>query len=397
MSAEPDAPPDPENPPLESYGDEPAVRGTRLKGELAQPHGARPDLNGAAAPATALSRPQPSEEAIDRRLIVLNSALSIAMRPTRATWLLKPFLERGAMVLMVGAEGSYKSFLALDWALRIAVNGEAVLFLHAEGRGLWKRLRAWCLCHCQQKPWSETLNGIPFLAVERPLNLTAADVMEQLRQAISSLGKKPVLVVVDTMTRNSDGTIERSNEDATAYLNRLDQSIRAPYGATVLLIHHVGHSNKDRARGPFSLIASTDANFLLERTDPQRRTVTVRSGRMKDCEPPPPFEFEAQVVELDELAEDGKPETSLALRATGREPATSRRAPVGRNQQQLLGALREHARSSGSLIVSTLDLQSIAKAQGLGRKRLPEVRASLQRDGWITECTGGIKLIEDTP
>lgn len=397
MSERTETPPDPENPPAESYADEPAAHGTRVRGEVAQSLEPRPEMNGAGAHATALGRPQPSDEAVDRSPVVFRSALAIAMRPARATWLLKPFLERGAMVLMVGAEGSYKSFLALDWALRISVAGESVVFLHAEGRGLWKRLRAWCICHRQQKPWSETLNGLPFLAVERPLNLTAIDVMEQLTQAINALGKKPALVVVDTMTRNSDGTIERSNEDATAYLNRLDQTVRAPYGATVLLIHHVGHANKDRARGPFSLIASTDANFLLERSDPQRRTVTVRSGRMKDTEPPAPFEFEAEVVELDEMGEDGKAETSLALRATGREPSASRRAPVGRNQQQLLGALREHARSSGSAIVSTLDLQSIAKAQGLSRKRLPEVRASLQRDGWITECTGGIKLIEDAP
>jgi KaiC/GvpD/RAD55 family RecA-like ATPase len=326
--------------------------------------------------------------------VELRSAFSIAARPSRATWLLKPYVERGAMVLMVGAEGTYKSFLALDWSLQIAKAGEPVVFLHAEGRGLWKRLRAWCRHRYPGQPWADVLNGVPFLAVERPLNLSADRVLVELTKAIDATGRKPALVVVDTLSRNSDGSVERSNEDANMYLNRLDQGMRARYGATVLLIHHVGHAARDRARGPFTLIANTDANFLLERPDPQSRTVTVRTGRMKDTEPPAPFELQAEIITLDETDEEGNPETSLALRATGREPTPARKAPTGRNQQLLLGAIREHVRSTSNPFVTTADLLAMAKAQGLNRKRLPEARESLGRDGWIAETVGGIKLME---
>jgi hypothetical protein len=240
--------------------------------------------------------------------VVLRSAMEIAGRPEKATWLLKPYIERAASILLVGAEGSFKSFLALHWALTIAMAGEPVIFLHAEGRGLWKRLRAWCQHHYSSQGWLATLNGVPFLAEERPLNLTPLAVVMELTAAIDALGKKPALIVIDTMTRNSDGTLERSNEDANAYLNLIDQCIRARYGASVLYVHHVGHSSRDRARGPFSLIANTDANFLCERSDTQQRIVTVKSGRMKDCEPPPAFELEAEIVTLEEeLDADGKP------------------------------------------------------------------------------------------
>ena len=50
--------------------------------------------------------------------------------------------------------------------------------------------------------------------------------------------------------------------------------------------------------------------------------ITVRSGRMKDSEPPPPFEMEAHVVVLDELDEEGKPMSSLVLKGTGNVPMT---------------------------------------------------------------------------
>lgn len=329
--------------------------------------------------------------------IALRSALEIAARPEHATWLLKPYVERGALILMVGAEGTYKSFLALHWALRVAMQGEMVVFLHAEGRGLWKRLRAWCAYHYPEQKWTDTLNGLPFLAVERPLNLNAAGVMAELTHKIDALSKMPALVVNDTMTRNSDGMIERSNEDATAYLNAMDREIRARYDASILLVHHVGHGNRERARGPFSLIASTDANFLLARPDVGRRVVTVTSGRMKDCEPPQPFELEAEVITLDEVDSDGNPETSLILRATGNVPTTVRNLPKGRNQQLLLGAIREHVRSTGCEIVSTIDLGAIAKALGMDRKRLPEARKGLERDGWIVESICGIKLREAKP
>jgi KaiC/GvpD/RAD55 family RecA-like ATPase len=329
--------------------------------------------------------------------VVLRSALEIALRPSRANWLLKPHLPSGAMVLMYGAEGTFKSFLALDWALRVARNGEAVVFLHAEGRGLWKRLRAWASHHCPRQPWVDTLNGLPFLAVERPLNLSVDSVLHDLTAAVDGTGRRPALVVVDTISRNSDGRVERSNEDANVYLNRLDQGIRASYGASVVLVHHIGHAARDRARGPFTLTGSTDCNFRLERPDLARRTVNVISGRMKDCEPPEPFELEAEVVTLDEADEDGQPETSLVLRATGTPPAAMRQEPKGRSQQLLLGALRERVRANGCEMVSSLELLAMGKAHGLSRKRLPEARNALARDGWLTETVGGVKLLKARP
>jgi hypothetical protein len=349
----------------------------------------------ARAPAPERANGNGHEESRPR--ILLRSALEIAGNPCRTPWLLRPYIPRAAMVLLYGEEGSLKSFLALDWALQVAQLGSTVIYLHAEGSGLWKRLRAWAVRHYPGKAWAETLNVLPFLAVERPLNLSADAVLLELQVAISELGRAPALIVVDTLSRNSDGTPEGSTADATKYLNRLDQGIRAPFGASVILVHHVGHAARDRARGPIVFTANTEANFRIERPDPKRLAINVISGRMKDGPPPDPFELEAEVITLDEVDEQGTPETSLALRATGAVPAVGRREPKGRNQQLFLGALREHVRAAGCDVISTVDLLAIAKAQKLSRQRLPEVRAALQRDGWLAESVGGVRLLGDTP
>jgi hypothetical protein len=335
--------------------------------------------------------------AISEPTIRLRPALEIAATPLQATWLLKPYIERAALILAFGAEGTLKSFVALHWALCVAALGHTVVYLHAEGRGLWKRLRAWCLWHRPQEPWTEVLGTMPFHAAERPLNLSSASVIESLTREIDKVGT-PAFVVVDTMTRNSDGKLEKSNEDATAYLNQLDTMIRARYGSSVLFVHHVGHTNRERARGPFSLTASTDANFRFDRPDPSQLVITVTSGRMKDCEPPPPFGLRGEVVQIPGVAEeDGNPVTSLAVQPTIHVPAAVRKAPSGKNQQLLLGAIREHVRSTGSKLVTSIDLAAIANAQQLRSKRLPECRKALVRDGWICESVGGITFLEDPP
>jgi hypothetical protein len=325
----------------------------------------------------------------------LRSALAIASTPVHAEWLHPPYVERGAMILMVGAEGTYKSFLALHWAMTIATAGELVIYLSAEGRGLWKRLRAWATHHYPRQHWRDTLNGLPLLALERPLNLSELDTVVMLTGAIDAVTDtrgRPALIVVDTITRNSNGALERSNEDALMYLNGLDQCIRARYGSSVILIHHIGHAARDRARGPFALIGNTDANFLLERPDLTRPVVTVRSGRMKDCQPPPPFELEAHVVTLDEVDEDGKPVTSLALKGTGRAPVTLKR-PSGKNQKTLLHELERLAGQPGEISVWTEgQLREVARKLGMGRQSATDAVHGLRELRYFVPTIGGSRL-----
>ena len=328
--------------------------------------------------------------------ILLQSALYVASNPPRAEWLLRPYVERQAMILMVGAEGTYKSFLALHWALTIATEKrQLVIYLSAEGRGLWKRLRAWCIHHHPRQPWAETLNKLPFLALEQPIDLSSSERIGALIAAIEEVSEKrgrPVLIVVDTMSRNSNGSIERSTEDATLYLNGLDQLLRARYGCSVILIHHIGHAARDRARGPFALIGNTDANFLLERPDLTRPIVTVRSGRMKDCEPPMPFELEAHTVSLDAIDEDGKTVTSLIMKGTGNAPDLKPK-PTGKAQKQLLAELERLAALSDCISIWTeAKLREVGRELGMHKSTARDAVVGLRQLGYLTHTVGGSRL-----
>jgi hypothetical protein len=267
------------------------------------------------------------------------------------------------------------------------------VFISAEGRGLWRRLRAWSIAHRPGEDWKKVMASLELCAIERPLNLSDAETLLALQEAIDAQGITPSFVVVDTMTRNSDGLAERSNEDFLRYLNLVDNALRIRYGATVLLVHHVGHAEGGRARGPSALSQATDANFLLTRPDPMRRTVTVKSGRMKDCEPPAPFEIEADIIEVGEVDEDGNTVTSLAIRYTGNEPVLQRRRPTGKQQLALLAEAERLSAIPDALAIWTLDeLRAIARSLGMNKSSARAAVIGLQQLGYFVPTVGGSKL-----
>src|SRR5699024_4965434 len=76
-----------------------------------------------------------------------------ALEMTRPDWLLRGTLERDTFAMMFGDPGSGKSFLAIDWACRVAtgapwrdyaVKAGTVAYIAGEGQhGLVRRFRAW--------------------------------------------------------------------------------------------------------------------------------------------------------------------------------------------------------------------------------------------------------------
>jgi len=81
----------------------------------------------------------------------LTRADQIEIRPP--DWLLRGMLERDTFALVFGDPGTGKSFLAIDWACRVAtgtpwrghaVQGGTVVYVAGEGQqGFGRRIRAW--------------------------------------------------------------------------------------------------------------------------------------------------------------------------------------------------------------------------------------------------------------
>jgi AAA domain len=339
---------------------------------------------------------------LGRRPLVLKSAAELAREKISIAWLLRPFLERNSLALMFGELGSLKSFLALDLALRVAsglsAHGGAeaapqpVVYFSAEGRGLGKRIRGWAQHHLGG---IDKLEASQFYAIEHPVNLSEPEVVNHIVTTLANLGVAPALIVIDTLSRNSDGRVEGSTEDGTQYLNLIDSELRHRYGACILLVHHVGHQEKHRARGPYVFMANTDANFRIERPDPERLLISVTSGRMKDSEPPPPLELEGIIVDLGEVDEAGEPVTTLVLQPTGREVLGPKRRPIGQKQMALLDALERLQRSAGSAqVFSNEDLRKVSHDLRLHRNTFREVLAALIEKRFLIDVPGGYRLGE---
>jgi RecA-family ATPase len=330
-------------------------------------------------------------EARKQRPIVIKSAHELAGTVRVANWLLRPYLEKNCSVLMYGDLGTFKSFLALLWALTLALLGHQVVYLSAEGKGLGRRIKGWAIDRFGEE-WESRLKSLPFFAIEQPLNLSAAAVVESLVEHIGEGAIQPAAIFVDTISKNSNGMVERSTEDATEYLNLTDSELRARFECCIVMVHHTGHSAKDRARGPYALMANTDANFRVERSDPDAMVLTVTAGRMKDSESPPPFSLAARVVKTGDLDEDGNPITTLVLDSSEVVAAKPKR-PSGRAQKSILSALERRRREGEGAQVWTIDeVRDIAKDMEIAKSSARDAIRALIESGFLKQTVGGLAL-----
>ena len=304
--------------------------------------------------------------------LVLRPLHEIVAEKREAEWLIEDVLEANVLAVLAGPRGSFKSFVALDWAMRIALAGHAVVILSGEGAGMDRRADAWMRTHAPDSHIAD----VPIFVLERPINLNQDSDMVALRAATERTGRVPDLVVVDTLSKFSAGLDENDNGEMSTYLGRLVTHILRAFSATVLIVAHSGHADAKRPRGASALMANPDAEYIIERPSPTGMVIAVSRDRFKDCAALPALGYEAKIIDLGRLDKRGRPVTSLAL-MTADVVMPSPRREGGRNQERALIALREYHRANpDSRFLSSMDLSGILAAQGLkDRRRRPEVIA----------------------
>ena len=269
-----------------------------------------------------------------------------AVTPIR--WIVKNFLEAGALGMIFGDSGTYKSFLAVALSACIATGKDfygmpvrrkgAVYYVAAEGQaGIIRRFRAW-------SQENTSILEAPLYRYEGMVNLSAAaDVLiKALEEAIQAETEPPALAVIDTWSR-ALGDDDSDTAAAAEGLSKLD-AIRGLFpDMAVLVIHHTGHANKDRARGASLLHAAVDSEYRIE-VD-KDRNIIMTNTKSKESEPLPPMAFRAVGVKLLAdgggyiLNEDREVEASAVL-----EIVANYRPPVdgiGLNQKWVLDTLSE--------------------------------------------------------
>ena len=202
-------------------------------------------------------------------------------------WLVKRIVPRQGVVTLYGASQSFKSFLAFDLAMYVALGWQwagrrvtqaPAVYIAAEGAaGLRKRKVGFERASAVRLP-----DQVPFFLISAAPNLgTGQGDLAALVAAIEAAGVAPGLIIVDTLAQsigagdeNGAGMIQFV-ANATALANR--------FKACVLAVHHVGLSDDKRTRGHSSLLGGVDAQLLAERKEGMLSTVLTLQ-KLKDDE-----------------------------------------------------------------------------------------------------------------
>lgn len=344
-------------PPLEAYASEPALK---ANGHLSTSSGGGP------------------------KPIQLRQIADIVAECREPEWLIHKIIERDVLAVLAGPRSTFKSFVALDWSMRMALAGHSGVILSGEGAGLDRRVSAWAHHHRENLD----LSSLPLVALERALNLNAAVQLGALANALDELARPPAFVVIDTLSKFSAGMDENDNSEVAAFLGALGVEIREAFACTVLLVAHSGHGDVKRPRGASALMCNPDVEYIVDRPDPAGMVVTVSRERFKDAPAMAPLGYQARVVDLGRLDRYGEPVTSLALDSTDIIPCKPK--VTGKAQQTLLRALT--AITEGPGVWSETELREIGRKAGLHRNSARDAVLGLRQLGYFELTVAGSRL-----
>ena len=235
-------------------------------------------------------------------------------------YIVKGWLDRGALSVVYGEANAGKSFWAIDLAHHVqqglAWNGRRVaarpvLYAAAEGGAMFdNRLAA-------RKARFMVLRGGLRLTGRNGEAEPLADAVTRLAATHGDFG----LVVIDTLARVMGGADENAAPDIGA-LVRSAEIIRDRTGAHVMFIHHSGKDVARGARGHSALRAAVDTEIELSRGEDGTRL--ARTTKQRDMPGGAEHEFTLEEVALGRDS-DGDPVTSCIVRTKGgRAQATLR-------------------------------------------------------------------------
>lgn len=188
-------------------------------------------------------------------------------------------LERHAYALLAGRDGTYKTFIALDWCLCLAtgtpwhgrpVERVKVLYMAGEGAyGLADRVAAWEAHH------GVTVEPEWFRVLPTGVDLHGAADLPQLLAMAAEYG----LIVLDTLRRVS-GRADGNGSEMGAVVDNIDALRRATDSGTVLALAHTQKNDED-ARGFSGIEDDADIVWHVKR-DPSSDLVTLANRKMKN-------------------------------------------------------------------------------------------------------------------
>lgn len=270
----------------------------------------------------------------------LIGADDFSAQPAPIGWMVKHWLQEQALMMVHGPSGGGKTFVVLDWCLRMAsktadwcsqkVKPGPVVYLAGEGHhGLRGRIAAWKAHHGAQ--------GLNMWLSRGGCDLNTPVGYLKALQAIQALPVAPSLIVVDTLHRFLNGD-ENSAQDAKTMLDAC-AGLMEKFKCSAMLVHHTGvnEESQHRARGSSAWRGALDIEISVvpAKSDEPMQIVQRKS---KDAELAQPVYARLKSVEIPGwFDEDGDPVTSAVLEQSHDEPSTS---PANRKESKLASHIK---------------------------------------------------------
>ena len=234
-------------------------------------------------------------------------------QPSPISWLIKRWVQEQALVMVHGPSGGGKTFVVLDWCLRIAsatpewcgnkVKPGNVVYLAGEGHhGLKSRIAAW-KHHNKAGKLSMWLS-------KHGCDLNTPAGYLKVVDHIRLLPEPPKVIVVDTLHRFLAGD-ENSAQDAKTMLDAC-ASLMLEFNCSIILVHHTGVSEEaqHRARGSSAWRGALDIEISVIPSSPNQPLQLVQR-KSKDAEMAEPIYLDLQQVTIPGwYDEDNQPVTS---------------------------------------------------------------------------------------
>lgn len=226
-----------------------------------------------------------------RRWEIIHASELDNLPPVR--WLIKNEIPERSMVVIYGASGAGKSFVAIDYAMRIAQT-KHVIYVAGEGlSGYNGRIKAWCAYHGRGMANMYLTNGA--------VSLLDGKDFEDFIYALESKVKNTALIIVDTLARSMLGGDENSSRDMGQFIERCDM-LKARFDCTVMIVHHTNKMGIVE-RGSGALRGASDMMIRVSDDDDIK---IIECTKSKDSAPFPTMYKKLQPVDVGMINEDGE-------------------------------------------------------------------------------------------
>lgn len=237
-----------------------------------------------------------------------HSFAEFCSNPAPIKFYIKSYVQEKALHMIFGAPGSGKSFVAVDMAASIAcpevnewqgrsIKHGPVIYMAGEGSaGLRKRFAGWA------KKREINPANVQLEVIDEVFHLDENSEQYNVNTTIANIKaiyEKPALVVIDTLNVFMAGD-ENKAQDMGAFLS-VCRKLILDLGCSVILVHHSGVQEKNRARGSSALQGAMDIELQVTKNG---NLITLTQTKNKEAEPEKPMTVALEKVDIDGWLDD---------------------------------------------------------------------------------------------